>query len=55
MNLLIGAEFGQLFRTFEHTAFRLETRDQYKSANEDAALRQFVAGDEPEMGWSADR
>jgi hypothetical protein len=40
-----------LFRTFEHTAFRLETRDQYKSPNEDAALRQFVAGQPVDMEW----
>ncbi|MEV4049598.1 DUF6879 family protein [Amycolatopsis sp. NPDC049688] len=46
-----GPEFGQLFRTFEHTAFRLETRDQYKSANEAEALRQFVAGEPIDMGW----
>ena len=46
-----GPEFAQLFRTFEHTAFRLETRDKYKSANETEALRQFVAGEPVEMGW----
>ncbi|WP_329956338.1 DUF6879 family protein [Catenulispora pinistramenti] len=46
-----GPEFGQLFRTFEHTAFRLETRDHYKSANESEALRQFTQGEPVEMGW----
>ncbi|WP_370352222.1 DUF6879 family protein [Catenulispora sp. EB89] len=46
-----GPEFGQLFRDFEHSAFRLETRDHYKSANESEALRQFVAGEPVEMGW----
>ncbi|WP_342781575.1 DUF6879 family protein [Amycolatopsis rhizosphaerae] len=46
-----GPEFGQLFRSFEHSAFRLETRDQYKSANEAEALRQFVAGEPVDMGW----
>ncbi|HWR46226.1 MAG TPA: hypothetical protein VN327_01225 [Pseudonocardiaceae bacterium] len=51
MSLLIGPEFGQLFRIFEHTAFRLETRDQYKSANETEALRQFVAGEAVDLGW----
>ncbi|MBV9163049.1 MAG: hypothetical protein JO281_16170 [Pseudonocardiales bacterium] len=49
--MLIGSEFGQLFRTFEHTAFRLETRDQYKSANETEALRQFIAGEPVDLGW----
>lgn len=46
-----GAEFARLFRTFEHTAFRLESRDVYKSANETAALRQFTAGEPVDMGW----
>ncbi|WP_346434314.1 DUF6879 family protein [Candidatus Protofrankia californiensis] len=46
-----GPEFGKLFRAFEHTAFRLETRDEYKSANETQALRQFVAGEPVDMGW----
>ena len=46
-----GPEFGQLFHTFEHTAFRLETRDHYKSANETTAFAQFVAGESVEMGW----
>jgi len=40
-----------LFRTFEHTAFRLETRDEYKSANEANALEQFVAGEPVDMAW----
>lgn len=51
MNWLIGPEFGQLFRTFEHTAFRLEARDYYYSPNETAALTQFVAGEPVDMGW----
>ncbi|MFY9808521.1 MAG: DUF6879 family protein, partial [Pseudonocardiaceae bacterium] len=46
-----GPEFSQLFRSFEHTAFRLETRDHYKSANESDALRQFIAGGPVAMGW----
>jgi hypothetical protein len=46
-----GPEFGQLFRTLEHTAFRLETRDLYKSANETEALRQFTAAEPVDMGW----
>ncbi|MBB4910683.1 DUF6879 family protein [Actinophytocola algeriensis] len=40
-----------MFREFEHTAFRLETRDEYKSDNETVALRQFVAGADVDMGW----
>lgn len=46
-----GPEFGQLFRTFQHSAFRLETRDLYKSANETEALCQFTAGESVDMGW----
>jgi hypothetical protein len=46
-----GPEFGQLFRTFEHTAFRLETRDLYRSANEATALHQFTAGEPVDMDW----
>ena len=30
-----------MFRTFEHTAFRLEVRDTYNSPNEKESLRQF--------------
>jgi hypothetical protein len=46
-----GPEFGRLFRTFERSAFRLETRDHYKSVNESEALRQFVAGNQVDMEW----
>jgi hypothetical protein len=30
-----------LFRTFQHTAFRLEVRDTYNSPNEQESLRRF--------------
>jgi len=49
--LLIGPAFSQLFRTFEHTAFRLETRDQYYSPNETKALAQFIAGEPVDLAW----
>jgi hypothetical protein len=49
--VLTGLEFSQLFCTFEHTAFRLETREEYKSANETEALCQFVAGEPVDLGW----
>lgn len=35
-------EFGQLFRTFEHTAWRLETRRGYASDREDPTYLEFV-------------
>ncbi len=53
MNLLIGEEFGRPFRTFEHTAFRLETREQYQAPIEEEPLRQFIAGQQPDMAWFA--
>jgi hypothetical protein len=36
---------------FEHTAFRLETRDKYYSPNETKALEQFVAGEPVDLAW----
>lgn len=40
---LIGLdEFGRLFETFEHTAWRLETRRAYASDQEDPTYREFV-------------
>ncbi len=41
----------KLFHTFEHTAFRLETRDEYYSPNETKALEQFVAGEPVGLVW----
>jgi hypothetical protein len=35
-------EFGQLFRTFEHTAWRLETRRGYASDREDPTYAEFT-------------
>lgn len=51
LSLLLGPEFNRLFREFEHTAFRLETRDRYNAPREAEALRQFVAGEPVELGW----
>lgn len=34
-----------MFRTFEHTVFRLEVRDAYNEPNEQEDLRRFLAGD----------
>ncbi|MGZ3486481.1 MAG: DUF6879 family protein, partial [Isosphaeraceae bacterium] len=51
MSLLIGEDFSRLFRSFEHTAFRLETRDYYYSPNESKALAQFVAKEPVDMAW----
>lgn len=40
-----------MLKEFEHSAFRLETRDSYAAPSEAAAFAQFLAGEEPDMGW----
>ncbi|MFD3481881.1 DUF6879 family protein [Streptomyces sp. NPDC058665] len=52
--MITGDEFGQLFRTFKHTAFRLEVRDRYDSSVENAALAKFLAGEEDDLPWLQD-
>lgn len=49
--MLIGDEFSQLFRTFEHTAFRLEVRDRYNSPRETESFRKFIAGEPDDLAW----
>ncbi|MBI1758254.1 MAG: hypothetical protein HYR62_03375 [Actinobacteria bacterium] len=41
MTLLVGEDFFDLFRTFEHTAYRLEVRESYYEKEQ---LGQFLAG-----------
>ncbi len=43
-DLLSSQEFLDLFRSFQHTAIRLETRDRYVVEAEQAALARFLAG-----------
>jgi hypothetical protein len=45
--------FLALFDSFEHTAFRLETREAYVEDEESEPLRAFLAG-RPDYGWFAD-
>lgn len=52
--MITGDEFGQLFRTFKHTAFRLEVRDRYDSSSENAALAKFLAGEGDDLPWLQD-
>lgn len=40
-----------MFRTFEHTAFRLEVRDRYDSSYENESLTKFLAGEEDDLPW----
>ncbi|SDU17134.1 DUF6879 family protein [Jiangella alkaliphila] len=52
--LLAGAGFRQLFDTYEHTAFRLETRERYVEDEEQEPLRKFLAGEPADDAWFAD-
>ncbi|MFC4056185.1 DUF6879 family protein [Actinomadura syzygii] len=52
--MLVGDQFGQLFTSFEHTAFRLEVRDRYDEAYENESLRRFVAGEPDDLPWMQD-
>ncbi|MFJ7249607.1 DUF6879 family protein [Kitasatospora sp. NPDC098652] len=45
-------EFEEMFTTFQHTAFRLETRRQYRSDEQSETYRRFAAGLDPE--WDLD-
>jgi hypothetical protein len=40
-----------LFHSFEHTAYRLECRDQYDSSYENESLRKFLAGEPDDLPW----
>ncbi|WP_113701842.1 DUF6879 family protein [Nonomuraea lactucae] len=44
MPLLAPAEFGALWDTFQHTAFKFEFRDRYDVPSEHESLRKFLAG-----------
>jgi hypothetical protein len=46
--LLTGEDFFDLFRTFEHTAYRLEVRDSYYEKEQ---LGQFVGGEPVDLGY----
>ncbi|MQY07502.1 DUF6879 family protein [Actinomadura macrotermitis] len=43
-DLLTGDQFGELFRTVRHSAFRLETRDRYNVPGERDSFERFMAG-----------
>src|SRR5699024_8823954 len=46
-----GPDFQQLFDSFEHTAFRLETRDRYNAPYENESLRKFLADESDDLPW----
>jgi uncharacterized protein DUF6879 len=41
----LGEEFAELFRNFDHTAFRLETLQKYAVDYEEEPMRRFLAGE----------
>ena len=44
MLLLTPGEFGALWDTFQHTAFKFETRDRYNVPSERESLQRFLDG-----------
>ena len=46
-------DFGKLFDEFEHTAFRLETRERYVEDYEDESFQAFLDG-KPDYTWRED-
>ncbi len=53
--LITGEAFGQLFRSFRHSARRLETRDRYGDPDEDEALARYLAGNPDDPDYLASR
>lgn len=49
--LLTGQAFADFVLSFGHTAFRLESREQYNEPEEAVPLRRFLAG-EPDYAWN---
>src|SRR5262249_51248608 len=52
LSLLIGDDFQQLFRSCEHTAFRLEVRESYSAPREVESFRRFKAGEPVDLSWA---
>ncbi|SMD24219.1 DUF6879 family protein [Lentzea albidocapillata] len=54
---LIGDAWSDALRDFQHSAWRWEAQGVYREPEEQEALRQFLAGDEPDLsfmrGWWA--
>ncbi|MFE7192288.1 DUF6879 family protein [Kitasatospora sp. NPDC057541] len=50
--MLDGTEFGRLFESFQHTAFRLETLDLYDVEEEREEFEAFLAGDPMPPEWA---
>lgn len=52
--LLTAEKFWAVCLGFEHTAFRLETRERYADDEEQESLRRFLAGEAPDDAWFMD-
>lgn len=50
--MLASEEFGRLFETFERTAFRLETLEEYDIEEEREEIARFLAGEDMGPEWS---
>lgn len=50
---LTGEQMQDMLQSFEHTAFRLETRDVYVEETEEAPFQQFLAGEADDYAWMA--
>lgn len=53
--LITGPAFGELFRSFERTAQRLEGRGQYNEPSEAGALQRFLGGQAEDPEYTASR
>jgi hypothetical protein len=49
-----GPEFVAFARSYHHTAFRLEVRDNYASADEAVHVQRFLAGEPDHDSWMED-
>ncbi len=49
--MLSGEAFGRIFETFERTAFRLETLDEYDVEEEREEIARFLAGEDMGPEW----
>ncbi|WP_372408890.1 DUF6879 family protein [Streptomyces luteireticuli] len=50
--MLASEEFGRLFETFERTAFRLETLEEYDIEEEREEIARFIAGEDMGPEWA---
>lgn len=51
MELLQGEAFDELFHTFQHTAFHLEVRDDYRTPEESGPFHLFMNGRDDDLAW----